>query len=385
VSPLRYGLVLAVIALLALVEIVAALALLLVFLAIYVRRMPAAALAQVEITRQHPTRLFNGETADVVTVAANRGRWPLPWLSIYESIPMDLSVETTRWVTTLAPGEERTVTYRVKGRRRGYYRLGPSVLTTSDVLWWRPAQRTLASHSAMVVYPRIVTLEKLGLPALAPIPELATRIPLFEDQHRIVGVRDYASGDPMRRIHWSASAASGSLLVKRLQPGIGRETIVLLDLHRGSYPGRARRSGIELAVTAAASVLYHVVTTERLPAGLSTVAHDPIEGKTITVDLTPRADSTHLIEMLEVLARVGATEVDSLWKRTVTLPFGSTVVVVTGGLDQMKIAALLGMRRAGMAVAVILVRTDQPSGWEGLRREGIKIWPVEAERSLILN
>ena len=80
-------------------------------------------------------------------------------------------------------------------------------------------------------------------------------------------MRPYVPGDSARRIHWTASAHQGSLLVRRLEFGVGRDTVVLLDLTRRGL-GSSRTNLVELAITTAASILYHVITVEGLRAGL---------------------------------------------------------------------------------------------------------------------
>jgi uncharacterized protein (DUF58 family) len=361
------GVVAAVLAVLYAVNSLFALAVALMVIWIGSRILPGRALQQVEVDRAYPTRLFHGETAEVGMRVTNRGPLPVPWLSLTEAVPFDLLPTSFRWATSLRGWEERTASFRLVGSRRGIYRIGPATLVSGDPFGLVPAQSARTATERLVVYPKIVPLSRLGLPARAPFADLRTARPLFEDPHRMVGVRPYAPGDSARRIHWTASAHQGSLLVRRLEHGVGRDTVVLLDLTRRGL-GTNRTQVVELAVTAAASILYHVVTVEGLRAGLR------MPGVTVA----PGGDHGHLMVMLEVLAGAAATLDDPRLTDPAGLPFGASVVLVTGVLEGRWLAPLQTMRHRGWKPMVLVIGdAAAPSV------PGIPIWNVSASADLI--
>ena len=87
----------------------------------------------------------------------------------------------------------------------------------------------LENQQALVVYPRLVELERLFLDGGAG-PEhgrqLLLRRPVGFDLH---SVRDYQQGESLRRIHWPSTARRGSLMVKELEDSPRDEVAVLLD------------------------------------------------------------------------------------------------------------------------------------------------------------
>lgn len=344
-----------------------ALAAALVLIWIGSRILPDRALQQVEIQRVYPSRLFHGEKAEVQIRVSNRGRLPVSWMALTESVPFDLLPTSFRWATSLRGWEQRTASFPLVGSRRGIYRLGPATLVSGDPFGLVPAQSARTETERLVVYPKIVPLSRLGLPARAPFADLRTTRPLFEDPHRVVGVRPYASGDSARRIHWTASAHEGSLLVRRLEHGVGRDTVVLLDLTRRGM-GIHRSQRVELAVTAAASILYHIVAVEGLRAGLR------MPGVTVA----PGGDQGHLMVMLEVLAGATTTLDDARLTDPAGLPFGASVVLVTGVLDGRWLAPLQTMRHRGWKpMALLIGDATAPSV------PGIPIWNVSASSELI--
>jgi uncharacterized protein (DUF58 family) len=228
----------------------------------------------------------------------------------------------------------------------------------------RQRQGQVSEHR-IIVYPRVVSMQKLGLPTRSPLVALPSRFPLFEDPARVMGVRDYQRGDSPRRIHWTATASANRLLVKQYQPAVARETLICLDLDGDSYGQRQRYTATELAIVVAASVANHIVVREGLSVGLATEAFDSVLEETTQFYLPPRSERAHLMNLLEVLARVQITSpapLTSVLRRASTgLSWGATVLVITGRESSALFDSLVHLRRAGFAVALTLVQPARPS------------------------
>jgi uncharacterized protein (DUF58 family) len=244
-------------------------------------------------------------------------------------------------------------------------------LQVGDLLGVSHTQRVQVESQHFIVYPRVVPLREFGLPTRSPLVALPARTPLFEDPARVTGVRAYQHGDSPRRIHWTATASSGELLVKQYDASIARETVVYLDLNQADYEGRRRYNATELAIVVAASIAHHIVVSERLPVGLVTEAWDPLAESEARFVLPPRADRASLMGLLEVLARVqagdGAPFADLLRRESSDLTWGTTLTVIAGRQTEALFDTLVHLRHAGFAIALILVQPSGPS--EGLRRK----------------
>jgi uncharacterized protein (DUF58 family) len=253
-----------------------------------------------------------------------------------------------------------------------------------------PTRSRQTQREYIIVYPRVVALEKLGLPTHSPLASLPAPAPLFEDPTRVMGVREYQVGDSPRRIHWTASASAGQLLVKRYQPAIARETLVCLDLDRDSYQGKRFRDASELAVITAASLANHITHRERLAVGLVTQADDPLTEETARFSLAPRRERAHLMSIFETLARVQLTSdapipfAELLRQESVALSWGSTIVVITGRERAGLFDMLAYLRRTGFAVALILVMPPPSDGTLPGRAQllGIPVYHVWQEEDL---
>jgi uncharacterized protein (DUF58 family) len=311
---------------------------------------------QLRGTRTFVDRAFTGDRVPVRLTIHNDGPLPLLWLEVDELLPVEVrAAPFERRVVTLGGRERWHGDYRLICSRRGRYSIGPTLLQTGDPLGIARQNLRLAPRDDLLVYPRVVPLLRLGLPTRSPLATLPATAPLFEDSSRIIGTREYQRGDPLRRVHWTATARTGHLVVKQYQSAIARETQICLDLREAGYAARNHYDAIELAIVVAASLANHLIVHDGLPTGLTTLVP---ERRAI---LPPRKERTHLIGILETLAEVQmisgeAPPLTALLRRDgLSLSWGGTVVVITGRGDDALTEALLGLRQGGLALAVILV------------------------------
>jgi uncharacterized protein (DUF58 family) len=323
------------------------------------------------VRRRFVNRAHFGDRVNVELMVTNTSWLPVPWLGLHESLPVDLfSPPFTGRVVSLSPRARWRTEYTLVCRKRGYYPIGPLRIDTGDLLGIDHGSTRHVPVEHLMVYPQILPLGQLGLPTRSPLVALPARAPLFEDPARVTGVRDYQRGDSPRRIHWTATASAGRLLVKQYQPAIARETSICLDLDWENYDERQRYNATELSIVVAASVANHIVLREQLPVGLITETHDAALDDQVRYFLPPRSERTHLMRLLEILACAqvahGTSFPEFLRRESVRLTWGATLLVITGRESAELFDTLLYLRRAGFAVALVLVQPGQAS--EELRR-----------------
>lgn len=339
--------------------------------------------------RRFEDHAFCGDWISGEVVVHNTSRLPIPWLEVCETLPVDLIAPPFhREVISLGSREQGRFAYTLDCRKRGYYPIGPLLLETGDLLGIIKHRQLEVEAQYLIVYPRIVPLQQLGLPTRSPLVALPAGTPLFEDPTRIMGVRDYRRGDSPRRIHWTATASAGRLLVKQYQPSIARETLILLDLDEGNYTQRRRYVASELAIVAAASIANHIIVHEGLPAGLAAEGWDPLLEDKAHFFLPPRSERAHLIGLLEVLARAQVTPTtpfaELLRRESVKLSWGATLVIITGRESEPLIDTLVCLKRTGFAVTLVLVHPEHLSAELRQRSDllGIPVHRVWTESDL---
>jgi uncharacterized protein (DUF58 family) len=324
-------------------------------------------LAAVVLERRHDQRVFWGETFPVHVELRNRSWLPVLWLRLHDSVPANLTPGATfRQVISLLPRERLRLSYRLVGRQRGYYRFGPLVTLGGDLLGSASYEHRSEHDDYVIVYPKIIALHDLGFPSQSPFGTLRSRERIFEDPTRIRGVRDYQPGDSLKRMDWKTSARVGSLQVRRYEPAIALETAVFLNLNEADYPLTLRRQATELGIIIAASVAVHLVE-KRQAVGLFTNGRDPLAESTGTAPALPlRKGREHLMHLLQLLACVEVASgeeslpfLDLLSRKSLGLPWGSTLVIITAKEVEGLMDTLLTLRRRGLVVILVLTCPDR--------------------------
>ncbi len=283
----------------------------------------------------HGDHVFCGHATTVEVVLANRGRWPVPWLSVEARFPEGVSGSFRR-LLTIAPRGTRRYRFNVEALRRGVYRLGDAHLVVGDWFGLNEQKASLRASSRLVVYPPLPRLP--DHPAIRKLPTGPMREPIspFRDDLPL-GLRPYIQGDPPRFIDWKASARRGELISREF-PRV-RSTVAwfFLDLDTDDWDPLSRNERTEAAVQVAAALLWQERTAGRA-AGLSLwgrqVEHDIHGSETVSpaawLRVLPRADRRHALAALELLAGVhpapGGDFLPHVQREASALPWGARIV-----------------------------------------------------------
>jgi len=275
-------------------------------------------------------RAFPGEGIELTFELSNRGL-PLPWLEIEMELPYRLATgkrahspyttERLRWVTALGRGQVISWKHTIEVKSRGDYRLGPLRLRSGDMFGLFPQELILPHFQSLLVYPRIFPLSKLNLPLRALFGEKVGPRSIYEDISRVAGAREYRYDDPLKRIHWKASAAHSKLQTRQYEYGTSLSLLLILDVNSFTEEDEE----FEYAVSTIASLAYEA-ERRGLAVGLLTNS----EPEAYFPTGTGRAQ---LMQILEALARVTVKSRLPLSKQMdrirTNLPMGATLVVVT--------------------------------------------------------
>jgi uncharacterized protein (DUF58 family) len=250
--------------------------------------------------------------------------------------------------------------YRIRCTRRGFYPFGPARLSSGDLFGLFSQQRTQDCLDWLIVYPQVLPLEALGFPPKEPFGE--TRVPwrILEDPIRTVGIRDYQPEDGFRRIHWKATARRQNLQVKVYDPTTSHNLVVFLNVATfAKHWQGVNPLLLEQAISVAASIVSHGVQ-ERYVVGLVANGSIPHSDQPIKVLPSRRPDQqTRLLEALAAVTSFATSSIDSLLlAESPHLPWGATLVVVTGIVTDELLSSLLRLREAGRRLVLVSLEEE---------------------------
>lgn len=114
--------------------------------------------------------------------------------------------------------------------RRGRYRLGPLAIAAGDAFGLFEARKSIPASHELVVYPPRVDVSDIPMPVANMLGGRASHVRPALAAHQIAGIREYATGDPLNRISWNATARLGRMMVKEFDPEPTSDIWILLDL-----------------------------------------------------------------------------------------------------------------------------------------------------------
>ena len=125
--------------------------------------------------------------------------------------------------------------YRLRSTRRGLYRIGPVSAGFLDPFGLALAQHTIGSPDELIVKPVPAELPAVVLDGLRGSDgSVSTRVQGVPSQDDVT-TREYRPGDPMRRVHWSATARHGELMVRQEETVATPRATLVLDQRESSY------------------------------------------------------------------------------------------------------------------------------------------------------
>ena len=310
-------------------------------------------------------RAFPGDHVDLTLRLVNRKLLPLPWIRVRDEVPAALVPVEVGMVASIERSSSMlwysavSWKFRLLCRSRGYYPLGPLTVTSGDIFGLHPRTSAQVAEEAVIVYPRLFSLQELGIPSLAHLGEAAAPRWLFEDPSRTIGVRAYSPGDSLRRVHWKASARQQGLQVRVFESTTDLKVALFLAIESFEAPmDPPAEAGprLELGISTVASLAAYLLE-RHYQTGLWVNSCLADSGRAARIP--PGAGVEQLTLMLEALAKVTPLPCipfeSFLEAERVRLPFGSTLMFVVGRVAPELAEVLRDLRVAGYRVVVFPV------------------------------
>jgi uncharacterized protein (DUF58 family) len=341
----------------------------------------------VVLTRKsRATRAQVGHILEERIEVDNPGRLPRLWLAITDKSTLPDS-SGSRLFPLVEPRRGRTYLSRTRLLIRGVFPLGPTVLEAGDPFGLFPVERIYPASESLLVYPLLVDIQDFpNPPGILPGGE-ALRRRTQQVTPNAAGVRDYAPGDPLNRIHWVSTARRNRLIAKEFELDPRAEVWIFLDASKAgqaflpfSWPKRSKEdlwkhkfeftlppSTEEYGVSVTASIARYYL-------GLGRSVGFASSGQSLSMIPADRG-GRQLGKILESLALLRAVGKLPIWGlvdiHAQHLVRGSTIVLVTHSVKPEVVLATDFLVRRGLRPVVVLIDAasfDGPAGTDDLAK-----------------
>ena len=328
-------------------------------------------------------RLFIGEEISLEITVTNKKPVPLGRVSVEDEFAkeIELTVAATgdratasdsalRHSTSLAWYERIRWVYRLTCNQRGLYSFGPARIVSGDLFGFFRSESSESSSDYLLVYPRVLPLPEMGLPATRPLGEVAGGMRIFEDPSRPKSIRQYQQGDPLKIVDWKSSAKRGELQVRTYEPSSTFTVMLCMAVETSErlWEGYSPVH-LERVIVATASLASYVterqhtvglfsngmpVLSHRM-AGPPIVAQEPMK---IPASRSPE-QLTAILEALATVRPLAMSSMDTqLGGYARQLPMGATIVLVAAFVSSRLVEVVGDLRRGGHKIVVVYVGDD---------------------------
>jgi uncharacterized protein (DUF58 family) len=337
------------------------------------------------IRRARSTRAQVGQILEERIEVTNQGRLPRLWIAVRDASSLP-GTQGSRLFPVIEGRRGRTYLSRNRLLQRGVYSLGPTLLESGDPFGLFPVSRLFSADDTLLVYPLIVDIHVFPSPAGVLPGGEALRRRTQQVTPNAAGVREYAPGDPLNRIHWVSTARRDRLISKEFELDPLAEVWIFLDaeksvqaslpytppkqsaddLWKRKYSFTLPPSTEEYCISIAASIARYFLRVGRAVGFASA-------GQSLTVIPADRGGRQlgKILESLALLHASGELPLPGLIElQAQHIPRGSTVVIISPSIrEEIALTADYLVRR-GLRPVVVLIDAATFDGAPGTKALG---------------
>lgn len=321
-----------------------------------------------------------GDTIELIETIQNRKWLPLPWVRIESLLSAGLTFhkqhnlkvsrgsiyQNHRSLFQLTWHMRITRRHKLTCSKRGYYKLDTATLTSGDIFAVVQQNRSIPLDSTLIVLPKLIPIDNIRLPSHSWQGDIIVRRWIIRDPFMISGVRPYQQGDPMKWIHWKATARSGAMQVYQQDFTADRRLYIVLNIEESetmwkkvTNPERIEH-GISVAATLAKYAIDHGLEVGFASNGMT------VEQKGEPVWISPAAGSSHVDYIMEQLAKLlieRSCDTYTLLERLIEQQVsGQDIILITAFVSERIMGAKKQLEQAGNAVEIYKIDAE---AWEG--------------------
>lgn len=321
--------------------------------------LPTLALRGIDVRREMPEEVFEGEAFLVTLRIRPRSFAGRMLLEIQDIIPRGLESSGNRAFWGIMPKEGAKMKYEVVAKKRGSFAFEDLMLMSYFPLGIFGRKRILKEgRKEILVLPSFVDIGSIPILLGSRFEMAYSGNPVRDRGLDFRSIREYIPGESLRRVHWRTSARVGELMIMEFEERRYGDIGIALDLWNGQDP-----DCFDIAVRVMASISRYL---ER--CGIRWSAFGLKDRRVV------RPEGEGWFPLLRWLARIepdSRTKLgDSLRARSIPECF-RTIIFITSDKD-LEVEPLGALLRNGLGIGAVLVGHGMEDIERGLETEGIR-------------
>lgn len=300
--------------------------------------------------RQMPDSVKVGDWVTISIEVWSERKVRRPLITVNDALPARLIFSDKTISTPIAPAFDLPIRtqYRFRALKRGVYRWSGIEAVGTDALGLVVMSKVYETDTVeLTVLPRPIPMN-LELPVasgwgISEAESGQSRGAGLEPR----GVREYASGDSLRHIHWSSTARRGQLLVKEFEAGSHTAASIVIQRTTGSELGKGADTTLETMCGHAAYLAEHLMHQGAL------VQFPTLEDRPYRTSGAERVN-----QIYELLAKIQADQEQTISSeihaRLTQIPAGSILIVLLSVADPSLIGLIRQLRSTGVQIVAVV-------------------------------
>lgn len=305
-------------------------------------------------------KVFSGIAEPNVLSISSHSIIPIHALLVTDLIDGNISPEPKKtFFVSLGSKGEKSFAYPIIGRKRGKYKIGPTLIGFSDLMGLYKADYEADTVREVIVFPNIKKILNTPYKSMQPMGSIKNKVPVFEDPTMITGLKNYQFGDDIKKINWKVSAKHNKFMVNTYQPMISAASMVLLNLYENDYNFKSRDYYMESGIEAAAALIHEFFVLKQEVAFIANCRID--EDDSILSSAIGKGE-THFTSILTDLAVMQSSRkvpfrnlVESTRPK---LSWGMSLYVFTPVLDEVTLQHLINYKNSGHSITLVNLGPD---------------------------
>lgn len=251
-----------------------------------------------------------GDRAELLEIINNAKRLPLSVLHIkftssrdFKYDDMDNSTITDMYhrndVFSVMGNQRITRKLEFTALKRGFFVLDNVEIATRDFFMAHNYAMQLDNYSSLYVFPSKFRNQHMDNIYNTLYGEITRRSSIFEDPYNLRGIREYMTGDFIKRINWKCTAKTGNLMVNMYDRASEQKVKLLINLETNIMTKMDEMR--EVAISMASSLADRFLS-DKIPVAVASNGTDAVTGD--ITDIPAGASAEHMIVIDKYLSRI---------------------------------------------------------------------------------